>query len=155
MATTTFTVTHARSSDYRGTASMSARNAMARVVAFLTACMGGTLRATTVDAATVPASGTVTLSTANNVVVTIGGLAISAVPAGASDAATATTVAAAINALATVSDAVVASASGAVVTVTALQSGPMGNVITLAASGTGATASGARLTGGTSSTYTF
>lgn len=97
------------------------------------------------------ASGTVTISSGSgSITATINGVAV-AVTWGTSDTATATALAAAINAStnALVAGIVTASSAAGVVTVKALHSGKVGNCITLAASGTGATASGARLTGGT------
>jgi phage tail sheath gpL-like len=78
------------------------------------------------------------------------------VAAGGGDTATATAIAAAINASADalVSGLVSAVGNGAVVTVTASAKGKPGNCVTLAATGTGVTASGARLTGGVDLTYT-
>lgn len=70
------------------------------------------------------------------------------------DATTATAIAAAINASgnALVNQHVSAAAVDTVVTLTAKNPGASGNAITLAASGTGITASGARLTAGSEST---
>lgn len=66
------------------------------------------------------------------------------------DTATAASIAAAINGITTaiVAEQVFATASSGTVTVTALRGGPAGNAITLAATGTGATATGARLVNG-------
>jgi phage tail sheath gpL-like len=73
-----------------------------------------------------------------------------------SDTATATALAAAINASANaLVSLVTASSAAGVVTLTADHAGLPGNAYTLAASGTGVTASGARLTGGASTVYTF
>lgn len=96
------------------------------------------------------ASGTLTLSSASGTVGgVINGVTVT-VAASGGDAATATAIAAAINAStnALVKGMVTASAASAVVTVRAFQPGKLGNATTLAASGTGVTASGARLTGG-------
>lgn len=96
------------------------------------------------------ASGAVTISSGTgSITATINGVGISVTWA-TSDTATATALAAAINASANalVSGIVTASSAAGVVTVTAVSKGKDGNSITLAASGTGATASGARLTGG-------
>lgn len=100
--------------------------------------------------ALVSATGGVTYSSSSGTqTVTINGVAITA-SSGASDALTASAVAAAINAStnALVQYLVTASASGSVVTITSAMPGKVGNCITLAASGTGANASGARLVGG-------
>lgn len=69
---------------------------------------------------------------------------------GANDTETAANAAAAINASATalVSDTVVASSNGAVLTITAKYPGEHGNAITIASVDSTITASGARLTGG-------
>lgn len=109
--------------------------------------------------AAVQASGTLTLDTAAGTVGgVINGVTIT-VTASGGDTATATAIAAAINASsnALVANIVTASALGAVVTVTAVLGGVSGNTVTLAASGTGVTASGARLTSGTETvlSYTF
>lgn len=102
----------------------------------------------TTAAAAVRASGTITFSGASGTVgSTIAGVAKTAAH-GASDNADATAHAAAINADATLSKLVEATANANVVTVTALQPGVTGNQITTVASGTGVSASGAKLTGG-------
>ncbi len=97
------------------------------------------------------ASGTVTIASGSgNYTVTVNGQATGNVAWNTTDDQTATDVAAAINALTqtTLVAHVTASAAANVVTVTALHGGIQGNHITLSATGTGATASGARLTGG-------
>lgn len=97
------------------------------------------------------ASGTVTLSSASGAItITINGVTAASETWATSDAATATALAADINAStdALVQHFVTASAAAGVVTITATQKSKWGNAITLAASGTGTTASGARLTGG-------
>lgn len=96
------------------------------------------------------ASGTVTISGGSgSITATINGVGTS-VSWGTSDTATATALAAAINAATNdlVEFHVSATSAAGVVTITAKAPGQWGNAITLAASGTGATASGARLTGG-------
>jgi hypothetical protein len=106
----------------------------------------------TVEGAMVPAAGTVTIASGSgSITATINGVGVSTTWA-TSDTATAAALATAINASANalVSDHVTATSAAGVVTITAIQPGRSGNAITLAASGTGATASGARLTGGTS-----
>jgi phage tail sheath gpL-like len=109
----------------------------------------------------VAASGTVTLSTSSGTVgSTINGVSVT-VAFSTSDTVTAGLLRDAINASvnALVAGHVTASANLGVVTITAANAGITGNAITLAATGTGATASGARLNGGTaatgSSTVTF
>lgn len=97
------------------------------------------------------ASGTLTLSSASGAVGgVINGVTITDTASGG-DTASAALVAAAINAStnALVAGIVTASSAAAVVTVTAIDATKTGNAITLVASGTGVTASGARLTGGT------
>lgn len=107
------------------------------------------------------ASGTITLSSSSGVLTaTINGVACATGSLAGTDAENATALAAAINASANalVAGIVTASASGAVVTVTSVDKSKTANAITLAASGTGATASGARLTAGSNGTetsYTF
>lgn len=98
----------------------------------------------------VQASGTVTIASGTGTITaTINGVGISVTWA-TSDTNTATLLKNAINEStnALVQYIVTASSSAGVVTITAAQPGVQGNCITLAASGTGATASGARLTGG-------
>ncbi len=86
---------------------------------------------------------------------TINGVAITVTWA-TDDATTATALTAAINASsnALVQNLVTASLSGLVITITAVVPGKTGNAITLACTGTGITASGARLTGGSESRFT-
>ena len=110
-----------------------------------------------------PASGTLTLSAASGAVGgTIAGTLVTVTAAGG-DSPTATALAAAINANATIGNnlKVVATAAGAIVTIKAVTFPPdntLGNAFTLVASGTGVTASGATLAGGvaaTANTYSF
>ena len=103
------------------------------------------------------ASGTLTLSTASGTVGgSINGVSIT-VSASGGDTATATALKNAINANtnALVSGFVTASSNAGVVTITATQKSAWGNAITLTASGTGVTASGARLTGGAGGLGTY
>jgi phage tail sheath gpL-like len=96
------------------------------------------------------ASGTVTLSSGSGTVgAIINGVTVSVTWA-TSDTASATALKTAINASANalIAGHVTATSSSGVVTITAVNKGTVGNSITLAATGTGATASGARLTGG-------
>jgi phage tail sheath gpL-like len=97
------------------------------------------------------AYGTLTLSSASGSVGgTINGTTVT-VTASGGDTATSTSLAAAINANTTVNPYVFASASGAVVTVSANAAGNLGNLLTLVASGTGVTAghlSSGKLSGG-------
>ena len=100
------------------------------------------------------ASGTLTLSSASGAVGgTINGVTIT-VTASGGDTATAAAIAAAINASTNplVAGLVTATSSGAVVTVTSVAAGLSGNQATFAASGTGVTANGTRLAGGTAQT---
>lgn len=111
------------------------------------------------EVAPVAAAGTVTLSSGSGTITaTINGVAI-AITWATDDTVSAALLAAAINASsnALVANLVTATSALGVVTITAIQSavGTSGNAITLAASGTGATASGARLTGGTNGTSTL
>lgn len=103
-----------------------------------------------------PASGTLTISSGSGTVGgSINGVSITVTWA-TSDTATATALAAAINASANalVAGFVTATSAAGVVTVTGgfRAPGVTGNAVTLAASGTGVTASGARLTGGAETT---
>lgn len=101
-------------------------------------------------------AGTVTLaSSSGTITATINGVAI-AVAFATSDTNTAALLAAAINASvnALVAGIVTATSALGVVTITSVRKGVLANAITLAASGTGATASGARLTGGSNGTTT-
>jgi hypothetical protein len=109
---------------------------------------GGSLE---IHPACVAAAGTLTLAAAAGTVgVTINGVAVT-VAFAVSDTATATALAAAI--VASVNDLVgkhvTATSLAGVVTITSKIPGFAGNAVTIVASGTGATASGARLTGGT------
>lgn len=103
------------------------------------------------------ASGTVTYSsTSGSTTVTVNGVALATQISG-TDSARATADAAAINAStnALIQGVVTAAAVSGVLTVTAVAYGKQGNANTLAATGTGVTASGARLTGGTNATGAY
>ena len=108
----------------------------------------------------VSATGTVTISSGTGTIgATINGVSITTTWA-TSDTATAAALATAINASANalVKGLVAATSTLGIVTITASRPGIYGNCVTLAASGTGATASGTRLTGGvdaTAKTLTF
>jgi phage tail sheath gpL-like len=111
---------------------------------------GGTMGVALNCTADVKASGTYTLSSSSGTLTaTINGIAITASGAG-TDAEDATALAAAINASsnALVAGIVTASAAGAVVTVTAVQPGKIGNSITTTGSGTGVTCNQTRLASG-------
>lgn len=104
---------------------------------------------------TAQASQTLTLSSAAGAVgATINGVTVTATASGG-DTNTAALIAAAINASTNplVQGLVTATSSGAVVTVRSAVSGTAGNQTTFAASGTGVTAGGTRLAGGTSQTF--
>lgn len=107
------------------------------------------LTSTSLSHGAVEATGTITIATGPGAVGgTINGTLVTVVYA-TSDTATAAALAVAINAAADiVSKHVVATSALGVVTLTAKYPGHAGNAITLAASGTGTTVSGARLTGG-------
>jgi phage tail sheath gpL-like len=114
----------------------------------------GTLEVTRDDGDAVAATGTVTLSGASGTVgATINGVSLTAA-FDTDDTTTAAALAAAINAStnALVEPFVTATSALGVVTITAVDKGVAGNTITLAATGTGCTASGNRLTGGTEAT---
>lgn len=169
MASTIFILNHTSTIDVGGTASPSRtkRTLLRRFVNFLFAALSGTKKVVNYsifadgESATA-ASGTVTLSSSSGTVgATINGVSVTTA-FDTSDTVTATALAAAINAStnALVQYLVTASSSAGVVTITATQKNRLGNAITLAATGTGATASGARLTGGaggnvTGTTVTF
>jgi phage tail sheath gpL-like len=103
----------------------------------------------------VAASGTLTISGgAGAVGGTIGGTLVTVAHTG-NDTTSATALAAAIMADVTVNKYVSATSALGVVTVTAIQPGTIGNGITLVASGTGVTASGAKLANGAATRTTF
>jgi phage tail sheath gpL-like len=94
------------------------------------------------------ASGTLTISSGSGSVGgTIGGTA-KTVTWATSDTASAAALVTAINADTTINKLVIATSAAGVVTLTALVPGAVGNKITLVASGTGVTASGATLASG-------
>lgn len=124
---------------------------------FIAGLRAGLVRARGIDiwkggAEPVAASGTITIAGADGGTyrATINGANVDVTGTNGDDDATASDLADAINAStdALVQYLVTASASAGVVTITAAQDGITGNTITLAATGTNATASGARLTGG-------
>lgn len=158
MATTTVTFQHSRASDLQGSlATQESKQFLARLTNLLAGFMGGQYSVATARVSQTAATGTLTLSTASGTVGgVINGVTITVTYA-TSDANTASLIAAAINASTNplVQGLVSASAASGVVTITSLVAGTAGNMTTLAASGTGVTASGARLTGGLTTTYTF
>lgn len=131
----------------------------------------GTVRVHSGTADPVAASGTITLATvAADDTVVIGGVTFTAKasPSGesqfsqaGSDTADAASLAAKINAHSTLSQVVSATSANAVVTVTALQRGVIGNFITMSQTGGTMTLSGSALAGGTggatnaAQTYSF
>lgn len=157
MSSTLFILNHTSPIDVGGTASptRTRKTLLRRFVNFLFAAIGGTKKVTSFDIfpdgeTPSAASGTVTLSTSSGTVgATINGVSITTAFA-TSDTATAAALAAAINAStnALVQYLVTATSAAGVVTITSTQKNRLANAITLAASGIGATASGARLTGG-------
>lgn len=161
MANTIISINHPSPFNLSAEGAARRRNeAVQLVVGFLRGLVSGTqkgislaINSGTATTALASASGTVTLSgfvTSDTVTATINGVGITVTYA-TSNNNTAALLAAAINSStnALVQYLVRASSAAGVVTITALQPGVTGNTITLAASGTGATASGARLTGGT------
>lgn len=109
------------------------------------------------DVTPLNASGTITLAVSSGILTaTINGVAIATGVLAGTDTANAVVLAAAINASgnALVSGIVTATSALGVVTITSSVKGKTSNAITLAATGTGATASGARLTGGSDGTTT-
>lgn len=142
-----------------GSKSGTGRRTLRRVINYFLSLVGGARRGTTrvfAFANMQSASGTITLSSASgSITATVNGVA-NTVTASGGDTATATALANAIN-NGDAANFVSATSSGAVVTVKASLPGPGGNMCTLAASGTGATASGSRLSGGSAgiSQYNF
>jgi phage tail sheath gpL-like len=133
-------------------------NAVARwFEAMVNGSRNGSVLLSVAEASGVAASGTVTLSSGSGTeTATINGVAI-AITWATSDTNSASLLAAAINASANalVSGLVTATSAAGVVTITAVEKGKTGNMCTLTASGTGATASGTgRLTGGVDIVYT-
>ena len=130
---------------------------LAALINKITAYVGGLFRSTSsvqVGQGGAKATGTLTLASSTGTVGgSINGVAITVTWA-TSDTATAAALATAINASANalVAGVVTATSALGVVTLTAANFGKVGNSITLAATGTNVTASGARLTGGTSAT---
>lgn len=137
-------------------ASRRGNEAMQDIVSFLRGITSGVKKGSSVvvNAGTATdslaaASGTVTLSSAaGTTTVTING--VNFTTAAGTDTVRAAALALAINTStnALVQYLVAATSVAGLLTIVALQPGITGNTITLAASGTGATASGARLTGG-------
>lgn len=109
--------------------------------------------ATLTGSIAVAATGTLTMASSSGTVGgTIGGTAVT-VTWGTSDTLSAAALATAINANATVSKWVSATSALGVVTLTAVEKSALGNNVTLVASGSNVSASGAKLTGGVSAVY--
>lgn len=155
-----FSLEVVNNNDHQPIVSGSKVRSIGQLINFLRGCIGGARRgAVTLKFFNdlVAASGTLTLATSSGVVGgVINGVTITDTWA-TSDTNSAALIAAAINAStnALVLGHVTASSSGAVVTVTAVRKGKVGNTVTLVSSGTNVTASGARLTGGTETAITF
>lgn len=156
MAQFTFSLTHERASDYKARDTDSASVALPKVANFINGISGRVYRGTVFTVGTVQASGTLTFDGASGTVGgSINGVAITVTAAGG-DGATGDLWASEVEASddPLVAGLVTVSSDGAgVVTVTAVDAGPTGNTITLSATGTGVTASGARLEGGEATTY--
>lgn len=158
MASTVFVINHTSPLDPGGTASPTRgrRELLRLFINFLRGVLQGAKIATSFDiypdgATAVAASGTITMASSSGTVgCIINGVTITVTWA-TSDTVSAALLVAAINAStnALVQYHVTASSVAGVTTITALKKGISGNTITLAASGTNVTASGARLTGGT------
>lgn len=137
------------------------QHSLLRYINFLKALTAGTrfsssTSTVTVDASAVAASGTVTISSGSGTITaTINGVGV-AITWATSDTVSAALLAAAINASgnALVNQHVTATSALGVTTITANAPGPSGNAVTLAASGTGASASGTRLSSGASTLIT-
>ena len=138
---------------------MAAIKAVSRYVNSIGVRRQGSIRVQTGGAAPVRATGTATLaSVAANDTIVIGGTTLTAKASPAnenefsqagSDTADAASLVTKINAHSTLSQVVKASSSGAVVTITCLVPGVIGNHITLAQTGGTITLSAAKLSGGT------
>lgn len=155
MATTTFTIHHARAGDYRGTDDMDAREVVTRAANFLVGCQSGAHGATAFEAGNVPASQTVTLSGASGEITVYVGRGSVAVTADGGDDATATALAFLFNANTDLNPEFVATVEGNVVTITASCSGMASNHVAIASTGTGIVLGGDYLSGGVSTTYNF
>lgn len=164
MARTSLIVTHSRASDLLLPTGVNARTGFTRVLNLLHGVLAGAYPGSTdFQVAQAQATGTLTLAAVSGAVGgIINGVTVTATASGG-DIASAGLVAAAINASVdplvaphvTASNLNASGVATAVVTLTAKNPGSCGNAVTLAASGTGVTASGARLTGGVFTSYTF
>lgn len=158
MAQTSITLTHGKASDLRVGSGEPARLVANKFMRLLDGALAGSLAgATGFVLSAGNSTGTVTLAgSADDVTVTVGGVAVGPIAAESSDAETAEAVLLAIEEDVNASALVTGTVDGAVITLTARATGTAGNVSLLAAAVSGtATASGAALSGGTSTSYTF
>jgi uncharacterized protein YdbL (DUF1318 family) len=139
-----------------GNKRLTLRNVIKQISGFLNGQRLSSGGSATLEVGTAAATGTVTISSGSGAVgATINGTLVTVTWA-TSDTASAAALAVAINAAAAiVSSHVTATSAAGVVTLTSKFPGPAGNAVTLALSGTGVTVSGARLAGGTSTSFTF
>lgn len=164
MARTMLILDHRRASDLQLPNGLNARGAGHRVLNLIHGVLGGNYSGSSGFQVTqAQSTATLTLAGASGTVGAVINGVSTTVTASGGDVATAAALAAAINASADplVSQHVRASnldsnnvATG-VVTVTGYTPGPAGNAVTLAATGTGITASSARLSGGSVTTYSL
>lgn len=155
---TSITLTHGRASDLRVGTGEPARQVLNKCSRLFDGAVGGAIiGATGFVLETGQSSGTVTLAGgADDVEVHVGGFTVGPVAAGDTDADTATTVAAMVAANTNLSALVTATSAGAVVTLMAVAAGRAGNLGLSTSTSVGtATASGATLTGGATTAYTF
>lgn len=156
-----FTIAVTGGDDFDPTTSGALHKTVAGVCNYLKGAAGGARPTNTtlvVEGAAVKASGTVEIvGFSGAVAVTVNGVSVySATPASAAAGGAAITAAITGSANPLVSELVTASDDGAgTVTITAKQAGFSGNAITIAITGTNTSASGARLTGGTSTKSTY
>lgn len=150
MATSIISLTHALA-NFPATTNNTSTRAQARNLSnYFAAASAGAypITALLVGDNAVSATGTLTIASGSGAVGgVINGTTVTVTWA-TSDTATATALAAAINANATTKKFIVATSAAGVVTLTAFPAGALGNSVSLTASGTGVTASGAKLTGG-------
>lgn len=164
MARTSFILTHNKASDLLLPTGVNARTAFNRVMNLFHGALAGSYGGSRdFQVAQAQATGTLTLAAVSGAVGgIINGVTVTATASGG-DIASAGLVATAINTSVdplvrqhvTASNLDAAGVATAVVTLTAVNPGSCGNAVTLAASGTGVTASGARLTGGVFTSYIF
>lgn len=164
MARTLLILDHRRASDLQLPNGLNARGAGSRVLNLIHGVLGGNYSGSSGFQVTQSqATGALTLSGATGTVGAIINGTSTTVTASGGDIATATALAAAINASPDVlvtqhvraSNLDTAGVATNVVTLTAYTPGPAGNAVMLSSSGTGIAASGARLSGGTVTTYSL